>query len=45
MRAKIGFVPADRKHLGLVLDRSVLENDSNARSARRYRLARPSGAG
>jgi ABC-type sugar transport system ATPase subunit len=45
MRAKIGFVPADRKHLGLVLDMSVLENVSIARTARRFRLARPSGAG
>ncbi len=43
MRARIGFVPADRKALGLVLDMSVLENISIARTARRFRLARPAG--
>jgi ABC-type sugar transport system ATPase subunit len=45
MRAKIGFVPADRKQFGLVLDMSVLENISIARTARRFRLARPAGPG
>ncbi|HUP33637.1 MAG TPA: ATP-binding cassette domain-containing protein, partial [Gaiellaceae bacterium] len=41
MRARMGFVPADRKKLGLVLDMSVLENISIARTSRACRLARP----
>ncbi|HSK15982.1 MAG TPA: sugar ABC transporter ATP-binding protein [Gaiellaceae bacterium] len=41
MDARIGFVPADRKELGLVLDMSVLENISIARTSHAFRLSRP----
>lgn len=41
LRAGIGFVPADRKGLGLVLDMSLLENVLMAQTSRRLRFARP----
>ncbi len=41
MRAGIGFVPADRTRLGLVLDMSVHENTLMARTSRRLRFTRP----
>lgn len=44
MAAGFGYVPADRKEEGLVLDMSVRENLLMARASRRTRLARPSRA-
>jgi ABC-type sugar transport system ATPase subunit len=41
MAAGLGFVPADRKALGLVLDMSVRENLLMARASRLPRLRRP----
>jgi ABC-type sugar transport system ATPase subunit len=41
MRCGLGYVPADRKRLGLVLDMSVRENLVMATSAHRARLRRP----
>jgi ABC-type sugar transport system ATPase subunit len=41
MAAGLGFVPADRKGLGLVLEMSVRENLLMARAARAPRLGRP----
>jgi ABC-type sugar transport system ATPase subunit len=44
MRAGIGYVPADRKTLGLVQDMSVRQNLLMAHSSRSFRLRRPSRA-
>ncbi len=44
MAAGLGYVPADRKEEGLVLDMSVRENLLMARASQRPRLARPSRA-
>jgi ABC-type sugar transport system ATPase subunit len=41
MRRGIGYVPADRKRLGLILDMSVRENLVMARTAHLARLRRP----
>ena len=41
MRAGIGYVPADRKTLGLVQDMSVRQNLLMAHSSRSVRLRRP----
>jgi ABC-type sugar transport system ATPase subunit len=45
MRSGIGYVPADRKRLGLVLNMSVRENLLMARTAHLARLRRPSRGG
>jgi ABC-type sugar transport system ATPase subunit len=45
MRLGLGYVPADRKTLGLVQDMSVRENLLMAHTARTWRLRRPSAAG
>jgi ABC-type sugar transport system ATPase subunit len=44
MRCGLGYVPADRKLLGLVQDMSVRENLLMAESSRMWRLRRPSRA-
>jgi len=41
MRRGFGYVPADRKRLGAVMEMSVRENLMMARTARHSRLARP----
>ena len=45
MKSGIGYVPADRKRLGLVLNMSVRENLLMARTAHLARLRRPSRGG
>jgi ribose transport system ATP-binding protein/rhamnose transport system ATP-binding protein len=45
MRSGIGYVPADRKRLGLVLNMSVRENLLMARTAHLARLRRPARGG
>ncbi|MBV9006931.1 MAG: sugar ABC transporter ATP-binding protein [Solirubrobacterales bacterium] len=44
MRLGLGYVPADRKTLGLVQDMTVRENLLMAHTARTWRLRRPSAA-
>jgi ABC-type sugar transport system ATPase subunit len=44
MRHGLGYVPAERKTLGLVQDMSVRENLLMAQTARTWRLRRPSAA-
>ncbi len=44
MRRGFGYVPADRKRLGAVMDMSVRENLMMAQTAGRSRIARPSRA-
>jgi ABC-type sugar transport system ATPase subunit len=45
MKSGLGYVPADRKRLGLVLNMSVRENLVMARTAHLARLRRTAGAG